>query len=1160
MKGDFSSWRDERRQNFTGVMHQQGRVMLDADWNAQTAITNDWQDVAAQDIIGSGVAAVPADQPNGFKVKTASVNAGNVQLTLAPGRTWADGMLAELYSEPDPELTSDVTRIATYLTPPVQDPGFGISSIISGVRDAVILEVWREEINGFQLPDLLVEPALGGPDTTERVHTSWAFRLMRLAATDTCENIVSRLRDDFGNKGKLTVTLQPPVPGGTPDCPTVAGGGYTGFEHNLYRIEIANVNAGPPQFKWSQYGGGLVGRGHFVAGAPNTVAIKANQQAITNSGLSSVYLEAVEYDQTLGHWRVTYGATATLSNDILTLGPTVFGTAPPSNPNPKDTTFFRLWNGIARVQDFAPAQLPNMVGIFVDFEVPAASKYVPGDYWTFPVRAGEIKNEELLVGKDIGGGTFVGVPPKGIHYHRVPLAVLNWASTTTVTTPIEDCRHIFHPLTKLATCCSYRVGDGMDSWGDYEKIQDAIDNLPADGGEICVLPGKYIENVSIDDKRNITIKGCGERSRVVSPAGAGGNPANPVFHVKESQNIKIESLLIEADLEGRGIFLEGRPLEEVKKVNRLPLLDVTLQNLLVRAAKRSAIEVEVGYDVIIRRCRVEMKDVSTTWPGIFFIGEDSSIEENEIVVADIKRQLGGFDVINPLDPNSAAPVDAALGGLQLGGACERIRVISNVIARGIGTGITIGSLLVVTTATGQRLPTQPRPTPDDCFPCRHGDTTTQDPEDPTTSIISAGDLYDILIERNRIFNMGLNGIGVVGFFPLGKVDEFISVHSLLIQGNEIRHCLYRQLNDITQPMFDTIGYGGVALADVDDVIIRDNFIIDNGPDFRQPICGIFVLHGEGIEISRNHILNNGAKPADSKETSESVKRGRRGGINIVFALAPVIPITIAGQIVPAQGGFPALKVHDNVVSVPLGQALSVTALGPVSVIGNQFTSRGMTFRNVPTFIASTVAILNLGLSNEFYLQLLAFALLRNANVKSAGEGRPGLDDEALGMFLSNGNVLFADNQCSLDLMATGVSLSLSSIFIISLDDIGFHNNQCDVDLLDDYIIAQAILAGISVRASDNRFKESINLFTRKMTTFSAITAGLFYNTTTDNQSTHCLWILGPPNLTVDHSNVSLAMINNPTACCKLLVHQRECFQRGAVGGNNPPSTLGGLPK
>src|SRR5258706_7614151 len=124
MKGDFSRLPDERHHNFAGVLHQQGRVLLDADWNAQTAIATGWQDTAGQDIIGAGVAAVPADQPNGFKIVSA-VHAGgstNVQLTVNPGRGWAGGPLARLFGEPRPDSTAAVPRIATYLTPPPQNP------------------------------------------------------------------------------------------------------------------------------------------------------------------------------------------------------------------------------------------------------------------------------------------------------------------------------------------------------------------------------------------------------------------------------------------------------------------------------------------------------------------------------------------------------------------------------------------------------------------------------------------------------------------------------------------------------------------------------------------------------------------------------------------------------------------------------------------------------------------------------------------------------------------------------------------------------------------------------------------------------------------------------------------------------------------------------
>ena len=164
MKGDFSKRYEVSDDNFAGVLYQQGRVFLDADGNAQTWITSTWQDTAGRDVIGPNVAAVPADQPASFKVQAAELVDDTVTLTIGPGRVWADGLLLRL------DETPPVTRVATYLQPPIQDPPFDESTIAAGVRDAVVLEVWRETINGFQIPDQRIEPALGGPDTTERVH------------------------------------------------------------------------------------------------------------------------------------------------------------------------------------------------------------------------------------------------------------------------------------------------------------------------------------------------------------------------------------------------------------------------------------------------------------------------------------------------------------------------------------------------------------------------------------------------------------------------------------------------------------------------------------------------------------------------------------------------------------------------------------------------------------------------------------------------------------------------------------------------------------------------------------------------------------------------------------------------------------------------------
>jgi hypothetical protein len=212
MTGDFSGRYIELDLNESGVLYQQGRVFLDQDGNAETRFVNRWQDTAGQDIIGSGVLGVPADDPNAFKVETAQVVGPDVEIGVDPGHAWADGLLVYLQG------TAPIARTATYLGPPFENPVPTVATIGAGIRDAVILEVWREALNAFQVPNELIEPALGGPDTTERVYTAMDFRLFRMGADDTCDSIAGRIADNFGAKGKLTVSLQPAVviPG---DCP-----------------------------------------------------------------------------------------------------------------------------------------------------------------------------------------------------------------------------------------------------------------------------------------------------------------------------------------------------------------------------------------------------------------------------------------------------------------------------------------------------------------------------------------------------------------------------------------------------------------------------------------------------------------------------------------------------------------------------------------------------------------------------------------------------------------------------------------------------------------------------------------------------------------------------------------------------------------------------
>ncbi len=1120
MKGDFSRLDFNPADNFTGVLYQQGRVFLDTDGNAETQIEGHLRGTLARDAIGANAAAVPMGQPDSFKLIQAQATASEVTVMLKPGRLWADGVPVILPG------SADVSLKATYLGPPIQSPQPEPSSITEVARDAVILEVWEEAFSGFQNPPALIEPALGGPDTTERVKAALALRLLRLNPEDECGNLAGRLADDFAAKGKLTVTPAPSITI-TGDCPVEAGGGYSGFEHYLYRIEIAPpTGGGAARFKWSQFNGGLVGRGVFDS-ITGTVAIKANNQMINHCGLTSFYLEALKFDADYGHWKVVFTADATLPQDDELSLTNIDGAWPAVAPA---TAFFRLWNGIRLVGDFPipggggqPNELKD--GIRLAFEADAVGKYAPGDYWTFPVRAAGAPVDDAWIAANWPNNA----PPQGVHYHRVPLAVLNWGGTPPVTIlasagEIHDCRLVFPPLTKLKGCCTYTVGDGMTSFGQFDKIQPAIDALPPSGGEICILPGNYTENLTINGKDNVTLKGCDDRSKIVSAAPGGGGAAAPVLTITDAEHIRVESLQLVAHAAGPGILVSKTPASK----------DIAFDNLSITAATRSAIEIQAGSFISITNCRVLMNDMASPWPGVFVTADDMLIEGNVIQVLRAAGLSAGI-----------ALASAGRGGLQIGGTSDGVRVINNLIAGGIGNGITLGTLeLVDDEGVVIETPGWVVNADDPCDPCAPGDVylPPSGGGEETPTYRSAGPLSDILVERNRIFDMGLNGIGVVVFFNLDAADEFITVQGLRILGNEIRGCLKRPIANIPADMIDAMGYGGIALADVENLVVQDNAIEENGPNHLEPICGIFVLHGEGIDISHNRILNGvkDEKGKKNEQPSHLGKDGRRGGINVVLAVAPTVTTWIDGKGYPNQNGVPAAKIHDNIVSQPLGQALSLTALGPVSVLDNHFTSRGMILKlnpMSPSLIAATVAIVNLGLSNEIYSQLTNFSGVLSAGLDATGpelteEGmlvpREDLDDKRIGQYLANGNVLFADNRCDLNLLETGLGFALTSIAIFSMDDVGFHDNQCDCNLRDDIVIVNAAVLAASVRMSDNRFKEGVfNAF------YSAMTVG-FMNSTTNNQSTHCLLVIGSiPSLKLDSGNKVLLTAFNPNLCGRI---------------------------
>src|SRR5205809_6085673 len=89
MASDISRKLFDAKKHYSGVIMQQGRVSLDADFNEQLDIQRYRMHIETKDVIGhSGV----PKKNGGFLIKIEN----GIGLTIAPGRIYVEGLLCEL--------------------------------------------------------------------------------------------------------------------------------------------------------------------------------------------------------------------------------------------------------------------------------------------------------------------------------------------------------------------------------------------------------------------------------------------------------------------------------------------------------------------------------------------------------------------------------------------------------------------------------------------------------------------------------------------------------------------------------------------------------------------------------------------------------------------------------------------------------------------------------------------------------------------------------------------------------------------------------------------------------------------------------------------------------------------------------------------------------
>jgi hypothetical protein len=610
MTGNYSRFTFDPRNRFSGVLEQQGRVQLDADWNEAVAIFKRRIQVQALDTFGPfGVPELTT--PNAFEVKV--VAGAPLDLSLDPGRIYVDGILAEIF----PDETASYLKQPFFPDPPPLPAG-----------DAVVyLDLWEREVTYIE-DRALLDSALGGVDTATRTQNVWQLKADRVDAP--ARAVCGMPVGAPASAGRLsTEAIALPAPDDPCILPPVAG--YRGLENRLYRVEVHTGGVlGTARFKWSRDNGSIVS-------AVSDIAVSGGRATLTvdRLGRDQVLRFAVgnwitvtddfrEFAGEPGDMARIVGIDEANAKIVLDRGlPATGGRAFGANAAESAARHTRVqrWDQTAATNTvdadglIATAAGPINIeeGVRVRFATePVGDAFRGGDYWVFWARTAtasiEILDREM---------------PRGIVHHYMQLAAASGLGTPFVS--MSDCR----PTKKAAEqcCCTFVVAPGQD-------IQKAIEALPPAGGCVCLKTGLHqISQTLTIDRNDVRLIGesPGTTVRVLAPA-----TALLIRGRAAVQDVAISGIAFEREVAG-----DAGAVIEVVNARRVLIEDCVARSL--DPPKVVGVAIQNVQALVIARCLIEQVE-----SGIWILGKDNlelTFTDNLLTLTGQSETGPGFGIL-----------------------------------------------------------------------------------------------------------------------------------------------------------------------------------------------------------------------------------------------------------------------------------------------------------------------------------------------------------------------------------------------------------------------------------------------------------------------------------------------------------------------------------
>src|SRR5215210_2616208 len=504
MKADLSRQTFDPEKRYSGVLMQQGRVLLDSEWNEQQEIHQHRGESGAEDVLGpSGTPIGEGGKATGFEF-----TAQDGKLFIGEGHIYVAGVLCVNDSEdpvpydgqPHPPNPDDLTGWMDGASTESEDGYLKLG--------LVYLDVFERHITHLD-DGRIREVALGGPDTTTRKQSVWQVKVMEIAPEEDDIELLTKYAElrakaepnesegeelskispravkilgSLCKKGEKTLDKlgEPPTgklstrtkePTGTAGpCQVPPGGRYERLENQLYRIEMhRRGNLATARFKWSRDNGCLATGIEDVDVGNKEITVRDTGRDEFLSFANGQWVEVVDDHTDLqGRYRQLLQIDKPVDHARRVI--TVKQTPPAIDPDlhPK----LRRWdqNGAANENGLRLEKQELEDGIEVEF---GSGEYRAGDYWLIPARTATGDIEWPQVDPEDPDSDPVAQSPHGVRHGFCALAIVAAApqdESEDQLSVLHDCRNLFPLLTKL-TSLFYLGGDGQEAIPGQELLE-----------------------------------------------------------------------------------------------------------------------------------------------------------------------------------------------------------------------------------------------------------------------------------------------------------------------------------------------------------------------------------------------------------------------------------------------------------------------------------------------------------------------------------------------------------------------------------------------------------------------------------------------------------------------------------------------------------------